>query len=45
MKAAAYNWTTDTDVVAPYRISSTLGGIMMPRQPPAQITPEASSVL
>ena len=37
-------WTTDTLAVAPYRISMMLGGMRMPRQPPAQTTPADSLV-
>ena len=44
-KAPAYSCTTDTPAVAPYRISSTDGGIRMPRQPPAVIAPADMGVL
>ncbi|MCY1229626.1 hypothetical protein D9M72_419950 [compost metagenome] len=44
-KAPAYSCTTDTPAVAPYTISSTDGGIRMPRQPPAVIAPAASGTL
>ncbi|MNL56355.1 hypothetical protein D3C87_1798440 [compost metagenome] len=40
--APAYNCTTDTPAVAPYTMSSTEGGIRMPRQPPAVMTPADS---
>jgi hypothetical protein len=37
--APAYSLTTETPAVAPYTISMTDGGIRMPRQPPAVMTP------
>src|SRR5690606_36630490 len=40
--AAAYNLTTDTPATAPYTINNTEGGIIIPRQPPAVITPADS---
>ena len=43
--APAYNCTTDTPAVAPYTISSTEGGIRMPRQPPAVMAPADSGTL
>ena len=42
VSAAAYSLTTETPDTAPYTISMMLGGIRMPRQPPAQITPAAN---
>ena len=42
ISAPIYNCTTDTPAVAPYKIKRTLGGIKMPKQPPAAIDPVAS---
>jgi hypothetical protein len=39
---AAYSSTTDTPIIGPITTSITLGGIRMPRLPPAVIAPDAS---
>src|SRR5690606_42111332 len=44
-KAPAYSLTTDTPATAPYTISNTDGGIMMPTQPPAVMAPADSLTL
>ena len=44
-KAPAYSCTTDTPAVAPYTISSTEGGIRMPKQPPAVMAPADTGTL
>ena len=40
--AAANNLSGDNWAITEYTISIILGGIKIPKQPPAQITPEAN---